>query len=80
MQQEDLVFMSISVTSVQKEDRLAQIPEAAFRLGVSVWTLRAWIQDGKITSNKLGGKRLIPVSEIERLIESTRVPPRAVTA
>lgn len=71
--------MSTSVTSVQKEDRLAQIPEAASRLGLSVWTLRAWIQDGKIASNKLGGRRLIPVSEIERLIEESRVPARVVT-
>lgn len=69
--------MSTSLSVEQKEERLAQIPEAANRLGVSVWTLRAWIQAGTITSNKLGGRRLIPVSEIERLIEQSRVPARA---
>jgi excisionase family DNA binding protein len=69
-----------SATNEQKEDRLARIPEAASRLGLSVWTLRAWIQEGKIASNKLGGRRLIPVSEIERLIKSTHVPARAVVA
>lgn len=72
--------MSTSLSVTQKEERLAQIPEAARRLGVSVWTLRAWIQDGKIASNKLGGRRLIPVSEIERLILESHVPARAVAA
>jgi excisionase family DNA binding protein len=58
-------------------ERLAQIPEAAHRLGVSPWTIRYWIQLGKIGSNKLGSRRLVPVSEIERLIAESRVPARA---
>jgi len=58
-------------------ERLAPIPEAAHRWGVSPWTVRCWIQNGKITSHKLGGCRLVPVSEIERLIEESRVPARA---
>lgn len=61
-------------------ERLAPIPEAAQTLGVSVWTIRKWVQLGTITSNKLGGRRLIPISEIRRLIESTRVPARAKAA
>lgn len=69
-----------SPTDKGKDDRLAGIPEAAHRWGVSVWTVRAWIQAGKVTSNKMGGRRLIPVSEIERLIEETRIPARAVVA
>lgn len=71
--------MSKNVLQVGQE-RLAPIPEAASRWGVSIWTVRKWIQDGKIASNKLGSRRMIPVSEIERLIEATRVPARAVAA
>jgi len=62
-----------NVTVIQ-EERLTPIPEAARQLGVSNWTIRKWIQLGKIESNKLGGRRLIPASEIRRLIESSRVP------
>jgi len=65
---------------VESGERLTQIPEAAHRLGVSPWTIRFWIQRGRIASNKLGGRRLIPVSEIERLIASTLVPARPTEA
>jgi excisionase family DNA binding protein len=57
-------------------DRLTGLESAAKRLGVSVWTLRAWIQQGRIASNKLGGRRLIPESEINRLIAASHVPAR----
>jgi len=72
--------MSKCVTAEQKEERLAPLPEAARRWGVSVWTVRSWVQRGIIASNKLNGKRLIPVSEIDRLIEESRVPARAAAA
>lgn len=58
-------------------ERLAPIPEAANRWGVSPWTVRYWIQIGKIASHKLGSRRLVPVSEIDRLITESRVPARA---
>lgn len=72
--------MSKSVTAEQKEERLAPLPEAARRWGVSIWTVRSWVQKGLVASNKLNGKRLIPVSEIDRLIEKSRVPARAEAA
>ena len=59
-----------------KANEPGPLPEGARRLGVSIWTLRDWIANGKITSHKLGGRRLIPVSEIERLIEKSRQPAR----
>jgi excisionase family DNA binding protein len=61
-----------------EEERLVPIPEAARRLGVSPWTIRCWVQHGKIASHKLYGKRQIPLSEVERLIASTRVQARSV--
>lgn len=60
----------------QSGERLATVFEAADRTGLSHWTIRLWIQHGKIVSHKLGGRRLVPVSEIERLINESRVPAR----
>jgi excisionase family DNA binding protein len=59
-----------------ESERLAPILEAAHRWGVSSHTVRDWIQQGKVASHKLGGRRLVPVSEIERLIEESRQPAR----
>ena len=53
------------------EDRLVSIKEAAEVLAISPWTVRAWIAQGKITSAKLGARRLIPESEINRLLTET---------
>ena len=50
------------------EDRLVSIKDAATILAISPWTVRAWITQGKITSAKLGTRRLIPESEINRLL------------
>lgn len=73
--------MAKTITNNTKDlDPLVPIPEAAQVWGVSIWTVRAWIQGGKITSNKLGGRRLIPLSEVRRLIETTRVPARSEAA
>lgn len=64
----------------EQVERLVPIPETAEFLGVSKWTIRKWVQIGAIASNKLGGRRLIPLSEIQRLIESTRIPARTEAA
>ncbi|MBX3276433.1 MAG: helix-turn-helix domain-containing protein [Acidobacteria bacterium] len=60
--------MSSAKTAV--DDRLLGLETAAGWLGLSVWTLRKWIQEGKIKSAKLGSRRLIPMSEVRRLIEA----------
>ncbi len=57
-------------------DRLIPIGDAAQALGVSLSTLRWWVQVGKIGSNKPGRQRLIPVSEVNRIIEESHVPAR----
>ena len=53
------------------EDRLVSIKDAAAILAISPWTVRAWIVQGRITSAKLGARRLIPESEINRLLTET---------
>lgn len=60
------------------EDRLVSIKDAAELLALSPWTVRAWIVKGTISSAKLGGRRLIPESEINRLIAESKVPRRDV--
>jgi len=47
---------------------LIGIEAAAARLSLSPWTLRRWISDRRITSVRIGTRRLIPVAEIARLI------------
>lgn len=63
--------------ATEPAERLVPITDTARQLGVSPWTIRWWIQEGKIASNKLFGRRLVPASEIQRLIAESRVPARA---
>lgn len=53
---------------------LLPLKEGAEFLGVSLRTLRQWIQLGHVESHKLYGKRLISEDEVIRLIELSRVP------
>lgn len=49
-------------------DRLLSVEQAANVLGISVWTVRKWICDGKIKSAKLGSRRMIPMSVLKKFI------------
>ena len=62
----------------EAKEKLKTFEHAAERLDLSHWTLRKWAQFGKITTHKIGGRRLVPVSEIDRLIAESKVPARAV--
>ncbi len=57
-------------------DKLIPFEPAAEAMGISPSTLRWWVQIGKIGSNKPGKQRLIPVSEINRIIRESGTPPR----
>ena len=56
-------------------DQLISIERTAELLSISPWTVRAWITQGKLGSAKLGSRRLVPKSEIERLILNASIPP-----
>jgi molybdopterin-binding protein len=57
-----------------------RIGEAAEMLGVRVETLRRWERDGKLNTTRTTGKqRLVPASEVARLLGERREHPR-VTA
>jgi excisionase family DNA binding protein len=49
-------------------EALRSIEIAAERLGVSPWTIRAWAANGRMKSVKLGSRRMIPESEILRVM------------
>jgi len=50
------------------EARLNNLETAAQRLAVSIWTIRRWCQTGRLASIKLGTRRLIAESELQRAI------------
>jgi len=62
------------IESPKAPETLHSLDEVAARLGLSHWTLRSWVRDGKINSNKQGRRRLVSSYEIERLLEEGRRP------
>jgi len=57
--------------------RLLTLRQAAEYLSVSYWTVRSWVESGKLASVRLPGDgRLlrIDVKDLDRLVESSRAP------
>lgn len=51
------------------DDEVLRVGQAAAVLGVSVDTIRRWDEDGTIRVERSdGGQRLIPISEVQRII------------
>jgi molybdopterin-binding protein len=58
-----------------------RVGEAAAMLGVRVETLRRWEREGKLTTTRTaGGQRLVPASEVARLLSDRRERPRVTSA
>ena len=47
---------------------LLTVEEAAGRLACQPITVWRWVNKGKLVSTKIAGRRLIPLSEIERVL------------
>ena len=56
---------------VERNERLLSIKRAAELLDLGESTLRRLVAQGKIKSVRVGGKILIPSSEVQRLIQSS---------
>jgi excisionase family DNA binding protein len=56
---------------------LISVTEAATALGIKPVTIRQWANQRKIGRVKLGRRVLIPIVEIERLIEQNLTPAKA---
>jgi excisionase family DNA binding protein len=53
---------------------LWNVKEAGAALGLSPWTIRRYITDGKIQTVRLGRRVLVEPSECRRLVEECRKP------
>lgn len=51
-----------------EQEHLHGVHKTARRLDVSPWTIRKWCQTGQLASIRLGARRLISESEIQRAI------------
>lgn len=56
--------------------RALKIDEAAEVLGVSHWTVRRLLKDGALRSSRVLRHHLIPVEEIDRLLEVGNYEPK----
>jgi excisionase family DNA binding protein len=63
-----------SIHSGNGQAKLLSIEQTAEILGLRPVTVRQWAAARKITRVKLGRRVLIPVTEIERLIEASTIP------
>ncbi|SRR6266849_2830887 len=70
-------------TSKNKEgilDKLRSIESAAeFLGGISAWTVRAWLSQGKLSRVKIGSRTMVRESELQRVIRDggkSRAPGR----
>lgn len=51
------------------DDKLLSIEHAAAYLGgISIWTVRAWLTQGRLRKTKIGGRTMIKKSELDRMI------------
>jgi excisionase family DNA binding protein len=62
-----------------KQDTLPEamtIEGIAHRWGLSHWTVRTWIREGRIASFKVGRRVLVKVADIEGLMNESYKPAR----
>ena len=55
-------------------ERPRTVAEAADELGLSVYTVRAWIATRRLAHLRLGRAIRIPAAEVRRVIEASTVP------
>jgi len=55
---------------------LWNVKEAGTALGLSPWTVRRWIVEGKIIAVRLGRRVLVEPSECRRLVDEGRKTPK----
>jgi excisionase family DNA binding protein len=64
-------------------DNIFNLEEAGRKLGgISVWTLRAWLKQGRLKATKVGGRTMLAEAELERFLrqEQSRVRNKKVPA
>jgi excisionase family DNA binding protein len=61
-------------------EELLSLPEAAEPLGVSVYTVRRWIKDGKLKAFKPGKEYRVREADLEEFLAAREVRPKAVAS
>lgn len=56
--------------------KLLDVKMAAERLGVSPFTIRAWLRQRRLEHVKLGRRVLVPETALRRFVERNTVPAR----
>ncbi len=69
-------LMEGSTLRTPPDQRHVGVETAGAMTGLSPWTWRRWAYEGKISSVKAGRRLLIPVSEIERVMQEGTRPAR----
>ena len=54
--------------------RLLSVKDFAALLELSFWTVRGWAYKGRVASVKLGARMMIPVTELDRLMNENLRP------
>jgi excisionase family DNA binding protein len=64
--------MRESMPTIEGIQPLLDVDQAASFLGVSPYTIRAWIREGKLNATKLGRLVRVEPAEIQKLISAGR--------
>jgi excisionase family DNA binding protein len=60
---------SASVTDHDLDsDPLLNVDEAARKVGLSPWTIRAWLSQGRLRRTKVGSRVFVRQSELSRIV------------
>lgn len=59
----------MSTQATLLKDPLFSVKEACEKLGgISKWTMYAWLSQGKLARTKVGGRTMVRLSELERVV------------
>jgi excisionase family DNA binding protein len=61
-------------------EELLPLPEAAERLGVSIYTVRRWIKDGKLRAFRPGKEYRVREADLEEFLAAREVRPKEVAS
>jgi excisionase family DNA binding protein len=56
--------------------KLINVKEAAGLLGVSPFTVRAWLREGRLAHIRLGRRVVLDPADLTRFVDAGRVPAR----
>jgi excisionase family DNA binding protein len=58
------------ITQTEAITQMVPINRIATQLGVSAWTVRTWIRQGRIPSHKVGRRVLVKAADVQALLDA----------